>query len=141
MERFGTIVLLQPGLIGETNEETVKTFSKNYLMASMGAQTYSVIKASIAPRTMATATYKELTDCIKDMAPQTSAISETFKMSKIKQEVGEDLTVYMSRIKETAQKCDYVKADNNIKKSLYACQNSITLTRALRARARKHLVR
>ena len=52
LERFGTIVLLQPGLIGETNEDTIKTFSKNYLIASMGAQTYSVIKASIAPKTV-----------------------------------------------------------------------------------------
>ena len=53
LERFDTIVLLQPGLIGETNDDTIKTFSKNYLIASLGPQSYSLIKASIAPKTMA----------------------------------------------------------------------------------------
>ena len=121
LERFDTIVLLQPGLIGETNEDTIKTFSKNYLIASLGPQSYSLIKASIAPKTMAAATYKELTDCIKALAPQTSAISETYKLSKIKQEVGEDLTVYMSRIKETAQKCDYGNSFDRIVRDKFIC--------------------
>ena len=121
LERFSTIVLLQPGLIKETDEDTINNFSKNYLIASLGPQSYSLIKASIAPKTMAAATYKELTDCIKDLAPQTSAISETFKLSKIKQEVGEDLTVYMSRIKETAQKCDYGNSFDRIVRDKFIC--------------------
>ena len=121
LERFGTIVLLQPGLIGEEDEGKIATFSKNYLIASLGPQSYSLIKASIAPKTMAAATYIELTECIKSMAPQTSAISETFKLSKIKQEVGEDLTVYMSRIKETAQKCDYGNSFDRIVRDKFIC--------------------
>ena len=55
---------------------------------------------------MAAESHKELTEFIKSMATQKYAISETFifKLSRIKQEVGEDLTVHTtSRIKETTQ--------------------------------------
>ena len=55
-----------------------KTFTRNYLIVSLGPQSYSLIIASIAPNIMAAASHKELNECIKSMATQKYAISETF---------------------------------------------------------------
>ena len=74
---------LQTGLIGETEKDKIAVFTKKCLIASLGPQSYSLIKATIAPKTMTAASYKELTKSFQSMAPETSAISEILSFYRI----------------------------------------------------------
>ena len=81
-----------------------------------------MLKAYLAPDLPSTKTIAQLTECVKtNLAPEPSQISEAYKLSKLKQEANENLALYMSRVKQTATRCNYGTAYDRIVKDKFIC--------------------
>ena len=81
-----------------------------------------MVKAYLATDLPNTRTLEQLKECITtNLAPAPSAISEAYKLAKLKQEPNESLTLYMSRVKQLASKCDYGAAYDRIVKDKFIC--------------------
>ena len=80
----------------------------SYLLANMGPQGYKLIKSYSAPQLPNTKTYDQLIKILKDnLAPKPSAISEGYLFANLTQETGENLSMFMARIKEKASYCEF----------------------------------
>ena len=121
LERFETTASLQPGLIVETDANKYESKKKKYLIGTLGPESYSLLKATIAPTTMTEASFKTLKDNLKSLAPRPSVISESFKLNTVTQSPDEELAVYMGRVKLTAQNCDYGDAFDRIVRDKFIC--------------------
>ena len=92
------------------------------LLSMIGAESYSLLKSYIAPDLPSGKTYNELKAAIiRNCAPVTSPVAESYKLSMMKQEPSESLTLFMSRIKTCAAKCDYGNTFDCMVKDKFIC--------------------
>ena len=83
-------------------------YSVSLLLANIGPAGYKVLKSYCAPAKPKDKTYKELTELLStNLAPKLNSVSEGYMFNQIKQEPGEGLSIYMSRVKEKAHLCDF----------------------------------
>ena len=78
-------------------------YSVSLLLANIGPAGYKVLKSYCAPDKPKDKTYKALTDLLStNLAPISNSVSEACMFNHLKQEPGEGLSIYMSRVKEKA---------------------------------------
>ncbi len=117
VERFENWVNLQSPVLAETDAAKKDKLICQYLLSSLGEDGYCMVKASLAPDKLSDKEYKDLKECILSFVPKHSAVSESYKLSKLRQEANESLTMFMSRVKQVASKCDFDGAgfDRNVR--------------------------
>ena len=83
-------------------------YSVSLLLANIGPAGYKVLKSYCAPDKPKDKTYKDLTVLLTtNLAPKLNSVSEAYMFNHLKQEPGEGLSIYMSRVKEKAHLCDF----------------------------------
>ena len=88
--------------------DDIEKYSVSLLLANIGPAGYKVLKSYCAPDKPKDKKYKELTDLLSmNLAPKLNSVSEGYMFNHIKQEPGEGLSIYMSRVKEKAHLCDF----------------------------------
>ena len=122
LERFEESVSLQPTIGAATSAAAKDKLTVSYLLSNIGPEGYRLVKAYMAPDKPNTKSFAELKKCLLDnLAPKKSVISEAYKLSKLKQEANEKITIYMSRIKQLAAKCDYGNSYDRIVMDRFIC--------------------
>ena len=121
IERFDFTVSIQPTVTACADGVAKEQLKATFLLSCLGEEGYCLIKASLAPDKLTDKTYTELKEAILALAPKHSAISESYKLSHLKQEPGESLNIYMSRLKEVAVKCDYRTSFDRIVRDKFIC--------------------
>ena len=83
-------------------------YSVSLLLANIGPAGYKVLKSYCAPDKPKDKTYDALTELLStNLAPKLNSVSEAYLFNHLKQEPGEGLSIYMSRVKEKAHLCDF----------------------------------
>ena len=91
-----------------TTEETKNSYSVSLLLSNIGQMGYKVLKSYCAPDKPAKKSYDDLVKLLtENLAPALDAVSEGFRFNLMKQESGEGLSLYMSRVKEKANVCNF----------------------------------
>ena len=121
IERFDVTVSLQPAVLACTEEEAKQKLKATFLLSCLGEDGYCLIKASLAPDNLMDKSFEELKHAILELAPKHSVISQSYKLSSVKQEANETLNVFMSRVKEIAVKCDYGNSFDRIVRDKFIC--------------------
>ena len=81
---------------------------KNYLLASIGPVGFKYLRSYCSPDEPSAKTYDELVQVLKvNLAPVHNVIAEEYQFTQLKQEAGETLASYYSRVKEAASMCDF----------------------------------
>ena len=120
-ERFELTVSLQPAIMACTEADAKNELKAKYLLSCIGEDGYCLLKASMAPEKLTDKTYNDIVKAIESLAPKHSAISESYKLQRIKQEPSESLTIFMSRLKEVASKCDYGASFDRVVRDKFIC--------------------
>ena len=91
-----------------TDNEEKEKFSVSLLLSNIGQAGYKVLKSYCAPAKPSEKKYDELVTILTDnLAPKLDAVSEGYLFNQLKQEPGEGLSLFMSKIKEKANLCDF----------------------------------
>ena len=107
VDRFQLMVSIHEA-VREAPDGEKDNAKKALLLSYVGGEGYRLIKAYTAPDKPDTKTFDALIAVINDnLKPRTSAISESYKFAKLRQETGETLALYMGRVKTAASKCNY----------------------------------
>ena len=97
-------ILQQTGLTPE-NQQKMRVA---YLLSNIGQSGFRVLRAYCTPGQPSERTYDELVKLITDnLAPAPSNLSEGYAFSNLKQEAGETLSMYMARLMDKANNCDF----------------------------------
>ncbi len=119
----------------------VNSLKKNYLLSCIGPVGYQYLKSYCAPAEPSTKSYVELIKLLQDnLAPTPNKIAEEYKFTLLKQESGESLSSFYSRVKNDATTCDfgdkydhmvrnrfiYGLRDTSIRKSLLSADDKLT---------------
>ena len=108
LERFESMVEVNQVYLATTDPNVQATRKRALLLSVIGAEGYRLLKAYMAPEAPNSKTYDVLKKCIVDnLVAKPSTISESYKLSQIKQETSETMSLYMSRIKLAATNCDF----------------------------------
>ena len=122
LERFEMWVSIQDAVISADTEPIRSSRTVAFLLSGIGAEAYRILKAYSAPELPHTKTYVVLKKVLMDnLAPPPSTISQTYKFSCLKQETAESMSLYMSRVKLAASKCDYGAAFDRMVKDKFIC--------------------
>ena len=119
----------------------IASLNKNYILASIGAVGFKFLRSYCSPNEPSTQTFDQLITVLRNnLALETNAISEQYQYSMLRQETGESLSSYLSRVKHGASTCDfeakydqmvrnqfiYGLRDSKIRTSLLSCENNQT---------------
>ena len=98
--------------IADTEPEEVSDRKKvAILLSSIGNTGYNLLKAWCGTEKPNSKTYDELKNLLTDhLCPKPPKTSERFKFYQIKQQSGETLSLYLARIREAANHCDFGNA-------------------------------
>ncbi len=78
------------------------------LLSSIGAEPYRILKDVCFPTEPSAATYKQITDHLKDYySPKRLAVAERFKFHNYKQQPGQSITEYATQLKKLVSHCDF----------------------------------
>ena len=95
---------------------------KNYLLSSVGQMGYKYLRSYCAPTEPADKTYEQLIELLKQhLAPAPKHISEQYKFSLLKQDSGESLSSFMSRVKEAATTCAFEGLYDRMVRDRFIC--------------------
>ena len=95
---------------------------KNYLLSSVGQMGYKYLRSYCAPTEPADKTYEQLIELLKQhLAPAPKPISEQYKFSLLKQDSGESLSSFMSRVKEAATTCAFEGLYDRMVRDRFIC--------------------
>ena len=122
IERFEQSVLVHDAYLRATDADQRNIRKVALFLSCIGQDGYRLLKAYLAPNAPNTRTYDELQQCIRNnLAPQTSAISESYKLSQIKQATSESLPLFMSRVKLSATKCAFGDSYDRMARDRFIC--------------------
>ena len=122
-------------------EAMIASLKKNYLLASIGAVGFKFLRSYCSPNEPSTQTFDQLITVLRtNLAPEPNAISEQYQFSMLRQETGESMASYFSRVKHGASTCDfeakydqmvrnqfiYGLRDSKIRTSMLSCENNQT---------------
>ena len=108
LERFDQMVDVHNAVLEAKDAQAINARKVALLLSRIGADGYRMLKAHLAPDLPKSKTYAELITAIKtNFAASTSVVSESYKLSQIKQETSETLNMFMSRVKLNASKCGF----------------------------------
>ena len=121
LERFEALVEVNR-VYADANAADKPAKKRALLLSLLGPQSYKLLKSYLAPEKPSDKTYDEIKKCLTDnLAPEPSAISESFKLSQLKQETAETMTVFMSRVKLCASKCDFGDSYDRMVRDKFIC--------------------
>ena len=107
LEQSMQVMFAHGGVTGERLGEQAG-LKKSYLISNIGELAYEVLKSYCAPDIPVDKTYDEMkTLMVDNIAPQPSALTEGYTFSGMKQESGESLALFMSRLKTKAARCNF----------------------------------
>ena len=106
LERFEAFVAVK--LIGTTMKAEEKAdFEKNLLIASMGAESYEIVRNHLLPVQMTKATAKQIKEKIIEVAVKKNSLKDGLEIQQIKQRKDESDVEWMSRVKSKATRCNF----------------------------------
>ena len=89
-------------------EKERPTFASSLLLANIGQSGYKVLKSYCAPRKPNELAYADLVKLLQDnLVPKLNTVSEGYLFNQMRQEPGEGLSLYISRLKEKANLCNF----------------------------------
>ena len=89
-------------------EEKKNKMQVSYLLSSIGRDGYRILKSYCAPDLPTTKTFAQLKLIIEtNICPAPPALSEGYIFSNMKQEVGETIPMFMARLREKANMCNF----------------------------------
>ena len=121
LERFEALVEVNKVYV-EADAADKPAKKRALLLSLIGPQCYRLLKSYLAPDLPSAKTYAEIKACLTtNLAPKTSAISEAYKLSQLKQETSETITVFMSRVKLCASKCNFGTSYDRMVRDKFIC--------------------
>ena len=121
IERFQCWVSIQDAILS-AEEDKVDSRKVDFLLSCIGPNGYKILKAYASPANPRTMPFDDLIKLLTDnMAKKQSTISETYKFNCMKQETAESLSLYMSRLKLAASKCEYGETFDRMVKDRFIC--------------------
>ena len=122
MERFEQMSEIHESIVN-VDVDAVKAVRKRALFInSIGKEAYSLLRSYLAPELLSTKSLAQLKACITtNLVPQPSLSSESYKLSQLRQETNETISLFLSRVKAQAAKCDYGQAFDRIVKDKFIC--------------------
>ena len=104
----------------ERKEEATNELKRNYLLSCIGPTGYKYLYCS--PDNPTTKSFDELVKLIKDhLSPRPKAISEQYKFGLLKQDSGETLSSFMSRVKEAGSTCGFGPMYDQMIRNKFIC--------------------
>ena len=121
LERFEMMIEVNP-VYSSASDADKPAKKRAMLLSLIGAEGYSLLKAYLAPEPLNVKTYDELKESIlTNLAPKTSVVSESYRISTLKHETAETLSIFMSRIKQCAIKCDFGNNFDRMVRDKFIC--------------------
>lgn len=131
LERFDQMADVHDAVLEAKDAQTINARKVALLLSRIGADGYRMLKAHLAPELPKSKTYDELITAIRtNFAASTSIVSESFKLSQIKQETSETLNMFMSRVKMKASKCNFGDSYDRMVRDRFICGLRSERTRA-----------
>ena len=113
--------VLIAGQEGWTDAAKVDRFKVHFLVAHIGAEGYKVLKSYCAPADPGEKPFNDLKEILENkLAPKRLQISEQHRFSELQQEGGEDLSMFMARVKEVASEHNTTQRERSETDSLEA---------------------
>ena len=122
--------ILQHGVIAD-NQPKAKV---SFLLSNIGAAGYRILKSYCAPDLPSTKTFAQLKTILKDnLAPAPSPLSEGYAFANMRQEPGETLSMFMARLKDKANNCNFTTFYDRMVKDrfIYGLRNEKTRSNLL----------
>ena len=104
---------IEEGVELQIIQYTVEAGKKNkmqvsYLLSNIGRDGYRILKSYCAPNLPTSKTFAQLKTIIEtNICPAPPALSEGYVFSNMKQEVGETIPMFMARLREKANMCNF----------------------------------
>ena len=122
MERFEQMSEIHESIVSVTDADVKATRLRALFINSIGKEAYSLLRSYLAPDLPSTKTLTQLKTCITtNLVPQPSLSSESYKLSQLRQEANESISLFLSRVKAQAAKCDYGGSFDRIVKDKFIC--------------------
>ena len=121
-DRFEASVEVNDVYVSGGTDEIKAVWKKSLILSVIGREGYKLLKAYMAPVAPNTQAYEVLKKCITDnLVTKSSTVSESFKLSQLKQETAESLSLYMSRVKLAATRCDFGDSFDRMVRDKFIC--------------------
>ena len=122
LERFQCWVSIQDAVLTAGDDNARDSRKVAFLLSCIGSEGYKILKAYAAPAAPNTMEFDALIKLLQDnLAKKQSVVSETYKFNCTKQETAESLSLYMSRLKLAASKCEYGTSFDRMVKDRFIC--------------------
>ena len=120
-ERLESVIDINAVYNGAT-EEDKPAKKRSFLQSHIGPEGYKLLKSYVAPETPARKTFEQIKQClINNLEPAPSAVSESYKLAQIKQETSETISMFMSRVKCCASKCNFGESYDRMVRDRFIC--------------------
>ena len=108
----------------DANQKTanIAEMKRSYLLSSLGASSYKLLKSYCTPNTPSEKTYDELKTILKNnLAPKISTVSEQYRFNQLKQETNENLSLFMARLKKAVTTCGFEGQYDTMVRNRFIC--------------------